>query len=470
MAVPDRIVSELASWMKDQKLVAPQMKDATVFYRNLEEALDVRRSTQSMNTRGQNTWKDGSAIDFCSNDLLSLGRTGELRTEFLSELAKYPDFALYSGGSRVLGGNYDYIEKVEQEIADFLGAETALMFDSGFNGNVAIYTSIPRPGDAIVYDELVHLSTHTGMAASLAATKVAFRHNDIDAFREAMISVMDSQPMIQDGSRSILVSVESVYSMDGDVCPLVEMLEIAREICPKKNFAFITDEAHATGIVGPKGVGLVKHLGLEKEIAVRLNTSGKALACTGSVVLGSATVRNTMLNFAGSVTNTTAPSFPSVAVVRSAYNLLRTGDTQKAQDNIQHLVRYFFKSISSHTLWDQANDMGLLSIPIIEESKDRDFVTHIVPIWTRQKYNWWLFFHLQLAKIAVVPINYPQVPKGKARLRIMIHATNTESEVDYLVSMIYGFVKEMMDIEESGEKGKIPKAAQKIYALMAANA
>jgi 8-amino-7-oxononanoate synthase len=119
------------------------------------------------------------------------------------------------------------------------------------------------------------------MASSLATTKVSFRHNDLDAFREAMISTMDSQPMIQDGSRSILVSVESVYSMDGDVCPLVEMLEIAREICPKKNFAFIADEAHATGIVGPKGVGLVKHLGLEKDIAIRLNTCGKALACTG---------------------------------------------------------------------------------------------------------------------------------------------------------------------------------------------
>ncbi|KOS37202.1 hypothetical protein ACN38_g12021 [Penicillium nordicum] len=438
MAATDKIVSEMAFWMKSQKLVAPQMKDAPVFYRNLEEALDVRRSTQSMLTRGQNTWKDGGAIDFCSNDLLSLGRTGELRAEFLSELAKYPDFALHSGGSRVMGGNYDYIEEVEQEIADFLGAETALMFDSGFNGNVAIYTSIPRPGDAIVYDELVHFSTHTA-------------HDT-------------------EWSRSILVSVESVYSMDGDVCPLVEMLEIAREICPKKNFAFIADEAHATGIVGPRGVGLVKHLGLEKDIAIRLNTSGKALACTGSVVLGSATVRNTMLNFAGSLVNTTAPSFPSVAVVRSAYNLMRTGATQKAQDNVQHLVRHFFKSMNSHPLWDEATDMGLLSIPIIEESEENDFVTHIIPIWTRQKYNWWLFFHLQLAKNAVVPIDYPQVPKGKARLRVMIHATNTETEVDYLVSTIYNFVKEMMDIEESGEKGKIPKAAQQIYALMAANA
>lgn len=105
-----------------------------------------------------------------------------------------------------------------------------------------------------------------------------------------------------------------------------------------------------------------------------------------------------------------------------------------------------------------------------EDYESNDFVTHIVPIWTRQKYNWWLFFHLQLAKIAVVPIDYPQVPKGKSRVRVMIHAGNTEAEVDYLAATICSFVSEMIEIEEGGEKGKLPKAAQQIYALMAANA
>ncbi|EZF68426.1 hypothetical protein H105_08947 [Trichophyton soudanense CBS 452.61] len=469
MAANSKIISEVVSWIKSQKPVGPQMKDAPTFYRNLEEALDIRRSTQSMLTRGQNTWKTGDAIDFCSNDLLSLGLTGELRTEFLAELARHPDFALHSGGSRVMDGNYDYIEEVEQEIADFLGSETALMFNSGSNGNIAIYTAIPRPGDAIVYDKLVHFSTHTGMTASLATIKVAFRHNDLDAFREAMSSTMDSQPMLKDGSCSLLVSVESIYSMDGDVCPLVE-LEIAREICPKGNFAFIADEAHATGVVGERGVGLVKLLGLEKDIAIRLNTCGEALACPGCVVLGNTTVRNMMLNFAGSLVNTTAPSFPSVAVVRAVYNLMRTGSTQKAQDNMQHLVKYFFKTITSNPIWDKATDTGILFIPPSEDYESNDFVMHIVPIWTRQMYNWWIFFHLQLAKLAVVPIDYPQVPKGKSRVRVMIHAGNTEAEVDYLAASICSFAIEMIEIEECGDKGKLPKAVRQIYALMAANA
>ena len=202
----------------------------------------------------------------------------------MEELARHPDFSLYSGGSRLIDGNYDYIEETEQEIADLHGAETALILNSGWEGNAAIYSAIPRPGDAIVYDELVHASTHDGMAHSLALTRASFRHNDVDSFRDTMLSVVDSQPMIRDGLRSVIVSVESVYSIDRDTCPLLEFLEVAREICPWGNAVFVVDEAHATGVMGPKGAGLVSALGVEKDIAVRLHTGGKALASTSGEI------------------------------------------------------------------------------------------------------------------------------------------------------------------------------------------
>ena len=149
---------------------------------------------------------------------------------------------------------------------------------------MTIYSSIPRPGDAILYDELVHASTHDGMVHSRAPVKLPFRHNDVDSFRETMSSIVDAQPMIRDGSRSIIVSVESVYSMGGDVYPLLELLEIAREICPKRNAVFVVDEAYATGILDPRGAGLANALGVEKDIAVRLQTCGKALASTGGKI------------------------------------------------------------------------------------------------------------------------------------------------------------------------------------------
>ncbi|KAI0172151.1 putative aminotransferase [Hypoxylon sp. FL1284] len=452
----------LASWIKAQKLKAPRMKDAPAFSRNLEEALDVRRTDHAMVTRTQSTWKTGEAVDFCSNDLLSLGSTGQLRTEFLAELARNPDFALYAGGSRLMDGNYDYIEKVEQEIADFHGAEAALILNSGYEANGALYAAIPRPGDAIVYDELVHASTHDGMAHSLALCKMPFRHNDPDSFRETLASVVDSQPLIRDGSRSVLISVESIYSMDGDVCPLEELIDIAKEICTKGNAVFIVDEAHATGIIGPNGAGLVCELGLQNEIAVRLHTFGKALASSGAVILGDQTVRAALMNFARSVIYTTAPSFPAVAAIRSAYNLLRSGATQ------EHLVKHFLTTITSNEVWDEANDMGILSIPVSDNWEFRDFMTHIVPVWTRQRYNFWLVFHLQLSKMSAFPIDYPVVPKGQSRIRLMFHAANTEAEVELLAGTICDWAREMIDIEKAGDgKSRIPKAAQQIYAMMA---
>lgn len=186
-----------------------------------------------------------------------------------------------------MDGNYDYIEQVEQEIADFHGAETALIVGSGYEANGAIYSAIPRPGDAIVYDELVHASTHDGMAHSLSLCKLPFRHQDVDSFRDTLASVLDSQPLIKQGSRSIIVSVESVYSMDGDICPIKELLEISKEVCPQGNVVFCVDEAHGTGVLGPKGAGLVSALGLQKEIALRLHTCGKAMASTGGKVFQS---------------------------------------------------------------------------------------------------------------------------------------------------------------------------------------
>ncbi|KAG6037963.1 putative secondary metabolism biosynthetic enzyme [Claviceps citrina] len=465
----DPATSMLVSWIKDQKLRGPAMKNAPTFYRNLEEALDVRRADHGLFTRTMSAWKLGQAIDFCSNDLLSLGASGMIRQAFLEELARHPDFNLYAGGSRLMDGNYSYIEQVEQEIADFHGSETALLVSSGYEANGAIVSAIPRPGDAIIYDELVHASLHDGLVHSLALCKVPFRHNDIDAFEEALQSVLDTQPLIKAGSRTILVAVESVYSMDGDTCPLLELMQAAKHVCGSKvSVEFIVDEAHATGVVGPMGRGLVNALGLEKEVAVRLHTCGKALASTGAVILGSATVRMALMNFARSVIYTTAPSFPTVAAVRAGYNLLRAGATLEAQTHISELVRYFFKTMALSEVWEEASAMGILSIPLLDEHSTRDFVTHIVPVWTRDRYNYWLVFHLQLSGICAFPIGYPTVPKGQGRIRIMFHGRNTEAEVDALVAALCGFAKEMLQIEKGGDSvQKVPRAAQRVYALMA---
>lgn len=121
--------------------------------------------------------------------------------------------------------------------------------------------------------------------------------------------------------------------------------------------------------------------------------------------------------------------------------------------------------------WSKASEMGILSIPVISDWAERDFNAHIVPLRTRQRYNWWLVFHLQLAGISAFPIDYPTVPRGQSRIRLMFHAANTEEQVETLASAICNWAAEMIEIEESPDgANKMPKAAHQVYALMAANA
>jgi 8-amino-7-oxononanoate synthase len=274
---PTKQSNFISAWAKSQQPKAANMKGVSVFYRNLEEELDVNRAQYVCSM----LHVPNATSDFASCDILSFGTSGALRKGFLEELANNPNFQLGSHGSRLVDGNSEYMEKLEQDVADYHGAEAALIVNSGGLANESIFETIPRPGDAIVYDELIHASVHEGLKHSLCLCKKSFKHNNVDSFIDTLIEVRDSQTQIRNGKRSVLVSVEGFYSMDGDVCPLRELIEAAKEIFPSGNVQFIIDEAHSSGIIGPNGGGLVNALGLEKEVAVRMHTFGKALAGSG---------------------------------------------------------------------------------------------------------------------------------------------------------------------------------------------
>lgn len=269
----------LASWYPEENAKAASLRSVSVFHRNLETALDLRRAEGAF-FKIQKGLPEPDTVDFSSLDILSLTSSGTMRRLYLEELTQHPEFKLNDGSSRLMSDS-SYTDATEAEIAEYHGAETALLLKSGWDANGAIMTAIPRPGDALVYDELIHASIHEGMQASLAATKVAFKHNDIDSFRETLLNVKDSQQLIREGKRCVLVSVESVYSMDGDVAPLREMVQIGKEVFVDANIIFIIDEAHSMGVIGKGGRGLVNELGLEKEFAIRMHTYGKALATSG---------------------------------------------------------------------------------------------------------------------------------------------------------------------------------------------
>ncbi|KAI4920730.1 uncharacterized protein J4E92_008374 [Alternaria infectoria] len=259
----------------------------------LQELLDRRRTNATLRNL---TLPLQNQTDFSSNDFLSLSTSPQLKSEYLQELQRI-DVPLGSGGSRLLDGNSTYAEQLEQEIASFHGAASGLLFNSGFDANAGFFASVPQPGDVIVYDELVHASVHDGMRLSRAGKTIAFEHNSISALQNALIAVLGEDEGVRDKSCNVFVALESIYSMDGDVCPLKEMVEVVEEVLGPERGYIVMDEAHSTGVLGPEGRGLVCELGLEKRIFARLHTFGKAVAANGGtsyIVLSKSVIAHTL--------------------------------------------------------------------------------------------------------------------------------------------------------------------------------
>ncbi len=244
----------------------------------LQKRLSNRAQTSSLRAL---TLSSAGSVDFSSNDFLSLATSPLLKSAFSAELQTADcSHAIGSRGSRLLDGNSRYAEELERSIAAFHGAPAGLLFNSGFDANAGFFACVPQPGDVVIYDEFIHASVHEGMRGSRAAACIAFRHNDMaDLERKIGISVEDESMRL--GKKNIFVVVESLYSMDGDLAPLKDTVDIVERLLPNGNGHVIVDEAHSTGIYGPNGRGVVCELKLEKRVFARLHTFGKALGCNG---------------------------------------------------------------------------------------------------------------------------------------------------------------------------------------------
>jgi 8-amino-7-oxononanoate synthase len=249
----------------------------------LTDALDKRKAQGTIRNL---SIQPPVSVDFSSNDFLSLATSQELRELYLEELRTGPSTVhLGSGGSRLLDGNSTYAEQLEDDIATFHHAEKGLLCNSGFDANAGLFSCLPQPGDAIIYDEFIHASVHDGMRLSRAGQRLAFAHNSAAALNATLDELLRSDGETKAGRRNVFIAVEAVYSMDGDVAPLKEIVRVMRELLPLGNGHLIVDEAHSNGVLGPQGRGLVCELGLEKEVSVRLHTFGKALACNGGMAI-----------------------------------------------------------------------------------------------------------------------------------------------------------------------------------------
>lgn len=336
-------------------------------------------------------------VDFCSNDYLGFARSGELKKLIDETVATIPNYLNGAGGSRLLSGNTLYTEETEQFIANFHQAESGLIFNSGYDANVGLLSSIPQRGDTIITDELIHASIIDGCRLS-HATRYKFLHNNIN----------DLEAKLKVAKGNVFVVVESVYSMDGDIAPLIEI----SNLCERHQANLIVDEAHATGIFGKKGEGLINQLNLTEKVFARIVTFGKAMGTHGAIILGSYNLRHYLINFARSFIYTTAAPIHNIIAIRSAYQLLDEIDHQLIHQKI-NLFRKTLKEQNINALASESTIQGILFSS--NEATKQAAAT------------------LQNKGFDVRAILSPTVAQGKERLRICLHTFNTDDEIISLV-------------------------------------
>jgi 8-amino-7-oxononanoate synthase len=339
-------------------------------------------------------------IDFCSNDYLGFARSIKLKQLIAQELQRLGKPLNGSTGSRLITGNTIYAEQLEGAIADFHDSEAALLFNSGYDANLGLLSSLPQRGDTVITDELIHASVIDGIRMS-NANRYTFKHNDLNGLEDKL----------KNAKGICYVVVESVYSMDGDTAPITAILELTE----KYHASLIVDEAHATGVFGK---GLVNNLGLYDRIFARVITFGKALGCHGAVVLGSTQLRNYLINFSRSFIYTTAAPMHQLAAIKMAYQLLRNSST--AIDQLKGSINLFKKGLmlaTPSTLIDSDSAIHCL----LMKSNDKAKSTAA---------------ELQAKGFDVRPIMSPTVAAGSERLRICLHAYNTQQEIEMLTDTI----------------------------------
>jgi 8-amino-7-oxononanoate synthase len=348
-------------------------------------------------------------IDFASNDYLGFSQS-EIIFDEVHQLVLNRNIKNNGAtGSRLLSGNHKLYQETETAIAEFHQSEAALIFNSGYDANLGFFSSVPQKGDLILYDELCHASIRDGIQLSNAKA-YKFQHNDFEDLERLILRNQEGV---------IYVVTESVFSMDGDTPNLEELVAVSN----KYNCYLVIDEAHALGVFGEKGEGLVQMLGLQDHFFARIMTFGKGLGCHGAAILGSTELKSYLVNFARSFIYTTGLPPHSVATILVAYQYLET------EKDTLHLLR---KNIVHFN--QEKNLLGLK--PMFVRSKSA-IQSAIIPGNEKVKA---IARQLQDKGFDVKAILSPTVPEGQERLRFCLHSFNTNEEISQILALLRDFI------------------------------
>lgn len=368
------------------------------FPENLQKKLTDRINSNSL--RGLNTSKD--KIDFSSNDYLGFSKNKSIQ-ESVKRIISTEHFINGSTGSRLVSGSHSLHNTVERFLAGYHHTEAGLLYNSGYDANLGLFSSILQKGDTVIYDQYIHASIRDGICMT-NANAYKFKHN----------SIKDLEKKFSKSTGTVYIAVESVYSMDGDTAPLKELVAFSK----KNNCYLIVDEAHSTGVFGEYGKGMLDELELENDVFARVHTFGKAMGCHGAVILGTKDLMNYLINFSRSFIYTTAASLHSVATIQASYlELKRTDAIEKLKSNILHFKECVIKYKLTSKFIESSSAIHSCIIPGNDAvKKAADF--------------------LKSKEFDVKPILSPTVPIGEERLRICLHSDNTTTEIDRLLNLL----------------------------------
>jgi 8-amino-7-oxononanoate synthase len=344
-----------------------------------------------------------SGVNLCSNDYLGLANDPRLKESVRAAV----DGAAVVGatGSRLLSGNSREWQQLETDFAHFLGCEAALYFGSGYAANVGLLSCILRPGDFVFSDALNHASLIDGIRLS-GATKIIYPHRDLESLERGLRENHDAP-----GAKVIVT--ESVFSMEGDVAAVGSLARLAGQYGAE----LVVDEAHAIGVCGPSGRGVVAEHGCGDDVLALVCTCGKALASAGAFVCGSRTLIDYLVNHARTLVFSTAMPPYMAGQIRAAVELARHADEKRAHlKGIADALRTALRAA--------AIEFGTSTtqiVPVFLGSNGR--ALHVAA-------------HLEAKGFGVRAIRPPTVPEGTARIRVSLTSNITVESVQQIVDAI----------------------------------
>ena len=337
-------------------------------------------------------------VVFASNDYLGLA--GE-------DLATEPSGLAGAGASRLVTGSHTEHAALERELAEWQNCSAALLFNSGYNANTGVFSALFDARDVIFSDALNHASLIDGLRLS-KARRVVYPHGDVDTLRLRLQEA--------GADRHRVIVTESIFSMDGDRAPLGSLAALAEEF----GALLVVDEAHAIGVFGREGSGLVDALGLDAAVAIRIGTCGKALGTYGAFVAGSSALREVLYNRARSFVYTTALPPAVVQQTRRSLTRVRGG---RLQDALWERIAQIGEILNRYALDTSAADSAIF--PILVGSAEAALqATH----------------QLRKGGVLITAIRPPTVPTGTARLRLTASAAHTAADLAQLDTALCAWV------------------------------